>query len=112
MTWEIVAGIIALFGFITAVMTPIVKLNTSITKLNSALESLQNSMSRIEKDNTESHRRIWKHNDTQDALINNHEKRINDIENSMRLAETLHPELVGIRHQEPSLKTINSDSLQ
>jgi hypothetical protein len=30
--WQVVLVIIALFGFITAVVTPIVKLNTNITK--------------------------------------------------------------------------------
>jgi hypothetical protein len=38
--WQVVLVIIALFGFITAVVTPIVKLNTNITKLTSAVERL------------------------------------------------------------------------
>ena len=67
MTWEIFLGIVALVGFIITVMTPIIKLNTSITKLNVALETLQTSMNKIDNDNTESHRRIWNHNDSQDA---------------------------------------------
>ena len=90
MTWEIFLGIVALVGFITAVMTPIIKLNTSITKLNSALELLQISMNRIESDNTEGHRRIWNHNESQDNIIKNHEKRITDIETVMSINERLH----------------------
>lgn len=97
MTWEIFLGIVALVGFIVTVMTPIIKLNTSITKLNVALEALQTSMNKIDNDNVESHRRIWNHNDSQDALIENHEKRISDIEHTMDLTEKLHPELTGIR---------------
>ena len=100
MTWEIFLGIVALVGFIITVMTPIIKLNTSITKLNVALESLQTSMNKIDNDNTESHKRIWNHNDSQDALIENHEKRISDIEHTMDLTEKLHPELTGIRVSE------------
>lgn len=90
MTWEIFLGIVALFGFITAVMTPIVKLNTSITKLNTALEMLQGSMDRLEGDNTESHRRMWAHNESQDNVIKNHETRISNIENTMAMNEKLH----------------------
>lgn len=97
MTWGIFLGIVALVGFIVTVMTPIIKLNTSITKLNVALEALQTSMNKIDNDNVESHRRIWNHNDSQDALIENHEKRISDIEHTMDLTEKLHPELTGIR---------------
>lgn len=97
MTWEIFLGIVALVGFIITVMTPIMKLNTSITKLNIALEALQASMNRIENDNTESHRRIWSHNDSQDTLLENHEKRISDIEHTMDITERLHPELTGLR---------------
>ena len=100
MTWEIFLGIVALVGFIITVMTPIIKLNTSITKLNIALEALQTSMNKIDNDNTESHRRIWNHNDSQDALIDDHEKRISNIEHTMDLTEKLHPELTGIRVSE------------
>ena len=100
MTWEIFLGIVALIGFIITVMTPIIKLNTSITKLNIALEALQTSMNKIDNDNTESHRRIWNHNDSQDALIDDHEKRISNIEHTMDLTEKLHPELTGIRVSE------------
>ena len=100
MTWEIFLGIVALIGFIITVMTPIIKLNTSITKLNIALESLQTSMNKIDNDNTESHKRIWNHNDSQDVLIENHEKRISDIEHTIDLTEKLHPELTGLRVSE------------
>lgn len=97
MTWEIFLGLVTLVGFIVSVMTPIIKLNSSITKLNVALGALQSSMTKIENDNTESHRRIWSHNDSQDSLIENHEKRLTNIEHTMDITEKLHPELVGIR---------------
>lgn len=98
MNWEIVLGIIALFGFITAVMTPIVKLNTSITKLNAALEMLQGSMNRLENDNTESHRRLWTHNEAQDKVIQDHESRINNIETTMAMNEKIHG-VLGVKPQ-------------
>ena len=71
-------------------MTPIVKLNTNITKLNTALEVLQVSMNRLEADNTESHRRMWNHNEAQDNIIKNHETRLSNIENTMAMNEKLH----------------------
>lgn len=110
MTWEIFLGIVALFGFITAVMTPIVKLNTSITKLNTALEMLQGSMSRLETDNSESHRRMWSHNESQDNVIKNHEARLNNIENTMAMNEKLHGILgVGSRPEPVHLNNIAVD---
>ena len=114
MTWEIFLGIVALIGFIISVMTPIIKLNTSITKLNVALEALQTSMNKIDNDNTESHRRIWNHNDSQDALIDDHEKRISNIEHTMDLTEKIHPELTGLRVSETtSVQHLNhTDSQQ
>ncbi len=90
MTWEIFLGITALFGFIIAVMTPIVKLNTSITKLNTALEMLHGSMGRLESDNSDSHKRMWAHNESQDKVIKNHETRLSNIENTMAMNEKLH----------------------
>ena len=110
MTWEVFLGITALFGFITAVMTPIVKLNTSITKLNTALETLQGAMSRLEDDNTESHRRMWNHNESQDNVIKNHEARILSIENTMAMNEKLHGILgVGSRLDAVNLNSVSGD---
>lgn len=104
MTWEIMLGIIALFGFLTAVMTPIVKLNTSITKLNLALETLQAQMKKMDEDNMDSHKRIWSYNDGQDALLNNHEKRISGVENTLKFIEKMHPEIGGFTINEQSPK--------
>lgn len=50
MTWEIVVGIIALFSFGVAVVTPIIKLNTSITRLNSTVEYLNKTLDRHEEE--------------------------------------------------------------
>lgn len=74
--WTIVTTIVVIVGLIVTVTTPLLKLNTSITQLRSLIE---NVVKRVD-DNTESHRRIWKHNDEQDALLQNHELRIHDLE--------------------------------
>ena len=46
-------------------------------------------MNTLTANNTESHRRIWAHNDEQDEKLENHEKRITKIETKM---DIIHPE--------------------
>ena len=97
MTWEIFLGIGALFSFVVAVTTPMLKLNTSIIKLNNSVDVLKNAIDKIEKENSDGHRRIWKHNDEQDELIADNTRRIANIEHTMDVTEKLHPELTGLR---------------
>lgn len=97
MTWEIFLGIAALLSFVIAVTGPMMKLNTSITKLNDSVDVLKNAINRIEDDNEKSHKRIWEHNNKQDEILNDHEKKISNIIHTMDVAERLHPELTGLR---------------
>ncbi len=83
MTWEIVAGIIALFGFLVSVITPLTKLTKIMTELTVSVEGLKEAVSQMGEKNTESHRRIWEHNTEQDETLDNHEKRITKIEYDM-----------------------------
>lgn len=80
MTWEIVIGIIALFGFIVSVVTPISKLTKIMTELNFSVLGLKEAMNHISTKNTESHRRIWEHSEEQDVKLEDHEKRITKME--------------------------------
>lgn len=99
MTWEIFLGIAALITFVIAVTGPMIKLNTSITKLNASVDVLKDAIDRIDADNEESHKRIWKHNNEQDALLAEHTKKISNIEHTMIMTERLHPELTGLHSQ-------------
>lgn len=83
MTWEIVAGIIALFGFLVSVVTPLTKLTKIMTELKVSVEGLKEAVSQMGEKNIESHRRIWEHNTEQDETLDNHEKRITKIEYDM-----------------------------
>lgn len=83
MTWEIVVGIITLFGFLVSVVTPLTKLTKIMTELTISVESLKEAIKQMGDKNTESHRRIWEHNTEQDELLENHEKRITKIEYDM-----------------------------
>lgn len=83
MTWEIVLGIIALFGFIVSIVTPILKLTKIMTELNFSVEGLKDAVNQMSIKNTESHRRIWEHNEEQDKVIDDHERRLIKIEYDM-----------------------------
>lgn len=89
MTWEIFLGIVALVGFCVTIATPLMKLSKTMTELNVNMQDLNQAMNTLTANNTESHRRIWAHNDEQDERLENHEKRITKIETKM---DIIHPE--------------------
>lgn len=89
MTWEIFLGIVALVGFCVTIATPLMKLSKTMTELNVNMQNLNQAMNTLTANNTESHRRIWAHNDEQDERLENHEKRITKIETKM---DIVHPE--------------------
>lgn len=78
--WSVVLVIAALFGLGAAIVKPIVSLTKSITTLTVAVEDLQKDMGRLISKNSESHERIWKHEERQDTRLDDHEKRIIRIE--------------------------------
>ena len=84
MTWEIVVGVITLFGFIVSIVTPILKLTKVMTQLTISVENLREVVDQMGAQNTESHKRIWEHNEDQDEKINNHEQRIFKLEYDVR----------------------------
>lgn len=89
MTWEIFLGIVALVGFCVTIATPLMKLSKTMTELNVNMQNLNQAMNTLTANNTESHRRIWAHNEEQDERLENHEKRITKIETKM---DIIHPE--------------------
>ena len=89
MTWEIFLGIVALVGFVITLATPLMKLSKTMTELNVNMQNLNKAMNVLTANNTESHRRIWQHNEEQDEKIENHEKRITKIETKM---DIMHPD--------------------
>ena len=89
MTWEIFLGIVALVGFCVTIATPLMKLSKTMTELNVNMQNLNQAMNILTANNTESHIRIWAHNEEQDEKLENHEKRITKIETKM---DIIHPE--------------------
>lgn len=80
MTWEIVVGIITLVGFIITIVTSISKLIRIMTELTMSVENLKEVINQMGANNAQTVKRIWQHNDEQDELLQEHEKRITKIE--------------------------------
>lgn len=82
MEWNVVLVIISLVGLGGAVVPPIVKLTKAITKLTVNVEGLHAQIDAINKDNRDSHKLLWEHNDEQDVRLNAHEIRIDRLEHN------------------------------
>lgn len=80
MEWQVVGVLIALLGLLTAVVTPVVRLNSSITKLNTTMEHITKEVDGLKTDNHGSHKRLWDKNEEQDKVLNDHETRITTLE--------------------------------
>ena len=80
MEWTTVTVIIALVGLGAAVIKPIVSLTQSITKLTVVVERLERELDDQSEHSRESHRRLWDHNEEQDNRLDDHERRIHDME--------------------------------
>ena len=73
MTWEIVLGIIALFGFIATCATYASKQSGILSKLEATLNALNETLEELKENNRASHKDIYE-------KIGNHEKRISKLE--------------------------------
>ena len=70
--WGVVGVLIALAGFLSLIIKPVISLTKSITELNGNVKLFQNMFSK----NDEEHDRLWKHNDVQDVKIEDHERKL------------------------------------
>lgn len=80
MEWTTVTVIIALVGLGAAIIRPIVSLTQSITKLTVVVEGMSAELKQQKQHTKESHQRIWTHNDEQDKTLEDHERRIGNLE--------------------------------
>lgn len=79
-TAEIISIIIAGAGLVITIVAALLKLNSTITKLISSVDNLDSSFAKFSTSNTESHRRLWEHNDEQDKKLSDYEYRIHRLE--------------------------------
>ena len=82
--WNVVVMLITLGGGVVALVRPIVSLTKAITELTVTCKNLDGQFEAMQNKNTESHKRIWEHNDEQDKRINDHEARLQNIEHGER----------------------------
>lgn len=78
--WGVVGVIVVLLGLGVSIVKPIVSLTRSITELTVTMRDFKQDLDNLTVNNTESHRRIWRHNEEQDEQIQDHETRIQIIE--------------------------------
>ena len=69
--WGVVLVIISLIGLVTAIVTPLLKLNTAITKLNVTLTNLDSLV-------CESRHKQEKHEQDSDTKFKDHEHRLTE----------------------------------
>lgn len=78
--WDIVSVFVVIVGLFLSIGAPIIKLNTNITKLNENLKATQNDQIKYENDNHNAHKRLWDHNEKQDAELEEHRLRLHDLD--------------------------------
>lgn len=78
--WSVVLVLSGVVGLFCSIGIPIIRFNATVVKLSTQLEHITTHQAKAETDNTEGHRRIWKHNDEQDDAIRDHETRITILE--------------------------------
>lgn len=82
--WGVVGVIVVLVGLFTAICVPMIKASNrntkAMTELTVTMQTLAEKLTSLESNNTESHRRLWKHNENQDRTIQDHEIRIVTLE--------------------------------
>lgn len=86
--WGVVGVLVVLLGLGVTVVKPLLELNSSIVKLTARLDQLTGSLSDISDRNAKSHDRLWKRNEEQDAVLDDHERRITVLETNKKGGNT------------------------
>lgn len=79
--WDVVLVIGSILSILAIILPPIIKLNTTITKLNTIIEQVIVDMRTTKEKNSNMHKRLWEKNSEQDEQLEDHEIRINNLEN-------------------------------
>ncbi len=78
--WTVVTVLVTMAGLLISVVTPLLKLNSTITRLNASVDSLTGEMEKYSAKNDQSHDRLWRKNEEQDTMLDDHEHRITVLE--------------------------------
>lgn len=80
MTWEIVAGIITLVGFMVTILGLFAKLIGTLARLDETIKHLQETIAQDRDDNKAAHDLLFKKTHAHSEILDNHELRIHDLE--------------------------------
>ena len=78
--WTVVIALGALISLGAAVIRPIVSLTRAITQLTVTVDALQKDLDAFAHKNSDSHARLWHHNEQQDVRLDDHERRLHIVE--------------------------------
>ena len=82
--WTVVTVIVTLVGLFAAVIKPLINLNTTLTTLITELKALRTDFKKHTERNSESHGRLWRASDEQDARLDDHETRLTIVEEKVK----------------------------
>lgn len=80
MTWEIVIGVATFLGFLVTAVKTIIPLTNAVTRLTDQIVSVTGKVDEMDKQKKEEHKEIHEYNKKQDAMLQNHEQRLHDLD--------------------------------
>ena len=80
MTWDIVAGIVLLAGFIITVIKTSIPLTNAVARLTEQIIFVGNKVEEINQQKKEEHKKIHAKNEKQEAKLQNHEQRLHELD--------------------------------
>ncbi len=80
MTWEIVAGLIALVGFVISIATLFSKLSKTLGVLETTIQNLRETISDFKRNSHETHAELYKKSNEHEKILADHEVRIGNLE--------------------------------
>lgn len=78
--WSVVEVIIALVGLFFVVAKPLIENGKTMEKLIVSMDNLSSDLKELEKNNTNTHKRLFNKLDEQEEKLDGHEVRIKIIE--------------------------------
>ena len=77
--WNVFLTIAAIVSFLLAIGGPVVYTVKTLAKVTTTLDRLQKDMEDEKKQSIDAYRKLWEHNDKQDAEIAKHDREIYGI---------------------------------
>lgn len=78
--WTVVTVIVVLSGLVISFVKPLITLCGTLTRLTDAVGALEKELDSISGKNREAHTKLWKKEEEQDLILQDHALRIAKIE--------------------------------